>query len=105
MRYRFTRPGVYPYVCTYHAGMVGAVVVGGSVPHTSSKATTAAGPVVRVRSKPETQPAEQVVAASPVTPPSSPRSAAIAGAIAIGASLLSVGTLTRRRRARRVPAA
>ena len=44
VRYRFTRPGVYPYVCTYHAGMVGAVVVGGGVPHTSSKATTAAGP-------------------------------------------------------------
>ncbi len=25
----FTRPGVYPYFCYYHLGMVGAVVVGG----------------------------------------------------------------------------
>jgi plastocyanin len=25
--YSFDRPGVYPYVCTWHAGMVGAVVV------------------------------------------------------------------------------
>jgi plastocyanin len=27
--YRFSKPGVYPYVCTWHPGMVGAVVVGG----------------------------------------------------------------------------
>jgi plastocyanin len=26
--YRFSEPGVYPYVCTYHVGMVGVVVVG-----------------------------------------------------------------------------
>jgi plastocyanin len=25
---RFSSPGVYPYLCTYHPGMVGAVVVG-----------------------------------------------------------------------------
>lgn len=28
--HRFSKPGVYPYVCTWHPGMVGAVVVGGS---------------------------------------------------------------------------
>jgi plastocyanin len=26
--YRFSEPGVYPYVCSWHPGMVGAVVVG-----------------------------------------------------------------------------
>ncbi len=45
--YRFAEPGVYPYVCTYHVGMVGVVVVGdgggGAVP-----TTTADGPVTRV---------------------------------------------------------
>jgi hypothetical protein len=47
--YRFTRPGVYPYVCTYHPGMVGAVVVGGGGAHGEAAATdTAAGPVVAV---------------------------------------------------------
>lgn len=30
VRFRFSKPGVYPYVCTWHPGMVGAVVVGGS---------------------------------------------------------------------------
>ena len=29
--YRFSEPGVYPYLCTYHLGMVGAVVVGNGV--------------------------------------------------------------------------
>jgi plastocyanin len=47
VRYRFTRPGVYPYVCTFHPGMVGAVVVGGGAGHGEAVATvTAAGPVV-----------------------------------------------------------
>ncbi|MGH2540605.1 MAG: cupredoxin domain-containing protein [Actinomycetota bacterium] len=27
--YEFRRAGVYPFVCTYHVGMIGAVVVGG----------------------------------------------------------------------------
>lgn len=47
--YRFTRPGVYPYVCTFHPGMVGAVVVGGGAGHgEATAAVTAAGPVVAV---------------------------------------------------------
>jgi hypothetical protein len=47
VRYRFTRPGVYPYVCTFHPGMVGAIVVGGGAGHGEAVATvTAAGPVV-----------------------------------------------------------
>jgi plastocyanin len=46
--YRFTRAGVYPYVCTYHVGMVGTVVVGGGVPRTPHAPTTAKGPVIKV---------------------------------------------------------
>ena len=30
--YRFVSSGVYPYVCTYHPGMIGAVVVGNGKP-------------------------------------------------------------------------
>jgi hypothetical protein len=47
--YRFTRPGIYPYVCTYHPGMVGAVIVGhGSARGEAHVAATADGPVVAV---------------------------------------------------------
>jgi plastocyanin len=53
--YRFVRPGVYPYVCTYHPGMVGAIVVGdGSGLGSAGTTTTAAGPVTLV--DPATQP-------------------------------------------------
>lgn len=30
--YRFSEPGVYPYVCSWHPGMIGAVVVGEGAP-------------------------------------------------------------------------
>lgn len=55
--YRFTRPGVYPYVCTYHPGMIGAVVVGGGPRMATGGSTTAAGPVVQVLPQPRIQPA------------------------------------------------
>jgi len=45
--YRFSEPGVYPYVCTYHAGMVGAVVVGDGVGGAIGT-STADGPVTKV---------------------------------------------------------
>jgi plastocyanin len=62
-RYRFTRPGVYPYVCTYHPGMVGAVVVGRGAPRTVSTATTALGPVVHIGPAREAQLATRPAAA------------------------------------------
>ncbi len=43
--YRFTRPGVYSYVCTLHPGMVGTVVVGGGGHAGGLGTTSAAGPV------------------------------------------------------------
>jgi plastocyanin len=46
--YEFQRAGVYPFVCTYHVGMIGAVVVGGpGAPMTA--AGVGAGAVVPVR--------------------------------------------------------
>jgi plastocyanin len=46
--YRFTRTGTYPYVCTYHPGMVGAIVVGNGKGHGPQATVTAAGPVIAV---------------------------------------------------------
>ena len=45
--YRFSEPGVYPYVCTYHVGMVGVVVVGDGVGG-AIDTPTADGPVTKV---------------------------------------------------------
>lgn len=45
--YEFSEAGVYPYVCTWHPGMVGAVVVGDGVGG-AIDTTTAAGPVTLV---------------------------------------------------------
>lgn len=45
--FRFSEPGVYPYVCTYHVGMVGVVVVGDGAGG-AIDSPTADGPVTRV---------------------------------------------------------
>jgi plastocyanin len=50
--YRFVRTGVYPYVCTYHPGMVGAIVVGNGRSHGAMTTATAAGPVIAVTDPP-----------------------------------------------------
>jgi plastocyanin len=50
VRYRFVRSGVYPYVCSFHPGMVGAIVVGsGNGRGSAGTTTTENGPVIRVR--------------------------------------------------------
>src|SRR5437588_9772210 len=47
--YRFMRPGVYPYFCAIHPGMVGAIVVGnGNGRGDAKRTTTERGPVIRV---------------------------------------------------------
>jgi plastocyanin len=38
--FRFVSSGVYPYVCTYHPGMIGAVVVGNGKPTGAEYAVT-----------------------------------------------------------------
>ncbi|MGA9161033.1 MAG: plastocyanin/azurin family copper-binding protein [Actinomycetota bacterium] len=45
--YRFPEPGVYPYLCTYHVGMVGVVVVGDGIGG-ATDTTTTDGPVTKV---------------------------------------------------------
>ena len=63
--YRFERPGVYPYACMIHAGMVGAVVVGDGGKATTTESTgggvtpvispapiTQAAPAAKVRTSP-----------------------------------------------------
>jgi plastocyanin len=59
--YRFTESGVYPYVCLFHPGMVGAIVVGNGVGN-GFEATTAAGPVAQVTA-PELERAANVLPA------------------------------------------
>ncbi len=113
MVYRFTRPGVYPYVCTYHVGMVGAVVVGGGTPHTAATTTTAFGPVVRVRSAHETRRVtgsilQGVAPASVPTVVLKPDTSVLAVAvISVGVllTLLAVGAAAYRRRRQRTIAA
>ncbi len=41
-RFRFDEAGVYPYSCTLHVGMVGAVVVGGDEQHAGDAGTVVA---------------------------------------------------------------
>jgi plastocyanin len=50
--FRFVRTGVYPYVCTYHPGMVGAIVVGNGKTHGAMTTATAAGPVIALTDLP-----------------------------------------------------
>jgi plastocyanin len=50
--FRFVRTGVYPYVCTYHPGMVGAIVVGNGKAHGAITTATAAGPVIALTGPP-----------------------------------------------------
>jgi len=101
--YRFTRSGVYPYVCTYHPGMVGAVVVGGGPRMATGASTTASGPVVQVSPQPRIQPA--IAAAPAVAPAAVPISAGWIAPwqlIALGVfALLVLGAVETERRRRR----
>jgi plastocyanin len=107
--YRLERPGVYPYVCTYHPGMVGAIVVGsGDGPGAAGLTTTRGGPVTRVlgeRATPGT-PASEPATTGPSSEPASttaPTSGSpwpIIAAIALGALALSVAVGRTRRRSR-----
>jgi plastocyanin len=101
--YRFTRSGVYPYVCTYHPGMVGAVVVGGGPRMATGASTTASGPVVQVSPQPRIQPA--IAAAPAIAPAAVPISAGWIAPwqlIALGVfALLVLGAVETERRRRR----
>jgi len=107
--YQFTSAGVYPFVCTFHPGMVGVVVVGPGAPHTATGTTTSAGPVVRVPAQPRTvdaaalQPASQF-AEVPAGASDDPATGVMT--VVIGAAVLSLGFAwaARSRRRRTLPA-
>jgi plastocyanin len=92
--YRFVSSGVYPYVCTYHPGMIGAVVVGNGKPEGATyPVTTNAGPVTKAVAA-ETAVEPRVVPAA-VTPTSwAPAARALGLLIVIAAAIAS----SRRRR-------
>jgi plastocyanin len=102
--YRFTRPGVYPYVCTYHPGMVGAVIVGnGSAHGEATAAVTAAGPVVAVDSAMRRAPVSTTNAV-PTAPVSSSNRIARWQMLLLASLLVAAFALVaiERRRARRI---
>jgi hypothetical protein len=92
--YRFVSSGVYPYVCTYHPGMIGAVVVGNGKPDGATYVvTTNAGPVTQAEAA-EAAIEPQVVPAA-VTPTSwAPAAWGIGLLVVIGVAIAS----SRRRR-------
>ena len=92
--YRFVSSGVYPYVCTYHPGMIGAVVVGNGKPDGAAYAvTTNAGPVINADS------ADTAIEQRVVPAPVSPRSWAPV-VWGIGLMLVAVAAIASARRRR-----
>lgn len=92
--YRFVSSGVYPYVCTYHPGMIGAVVVGnGKADGGAYAVTTNAGPVTQAEAS-ETAIEPQVVPAA-VTPTSRAPAAWVIGLLVVVAAAIAA---SRRRR-------
>jgi plastocyanin len=91
--YRFASSGVYPYVCTYHPGMIGAVVVGNGRPDGAAYAvTTSAGPVTRAESS-DTAIEQRVVPATPV-----PSRSWVPAAWGIGLVVVAGAAIASRRR-------
>jgi plastocyanin len=95
--YRFEEPGVYPYVCTYHIGMMGVVVVGSGAGGAIDTAT-ADGPVVKV------DPGDlELRSASTLPPPTSDDNTVartIAWSTVVAVGVVAAVILRRRRRAR-----
>ena len=90
--YRFVDSGVYPYVCTYHPGMIGAVVAGNGRPDGAAYAvTTNAGPVIRAES-----PAPALT--QHVVPAPAPSRSWAPVALGIGLLLVTAAAISSRRR-------
>jgi plastocyanin len=101
VEYAFAEPGVYPYACSFHPGMTGAIVVGdGGAALAATVAAVASGeggePIVQGAATASTAPA--------VTDEASPIVVAVAGALVAVALGLAVVALAARGRARRDPA-
>jgi len=92
--YRFVTSGVYPYVCTYHPGMIGAVVVGNGKPYGGAyTVTTNAGPVIPAESSQDAM--ERRVVPVAVTPTSWATAAWVIGLLVVVAAAIMA---SRRRR-------
>ena len=92
--YRFVTSGVYPYVCTYHPGMIGAVVVGNGKPDGGAyTVTTNAGPVTPAESSQDAM--ERRVVPVAVTPTSWAPAAWVIGLLVVVAAAIMA---SRRRR-------
>lgn len=97
--YRFSQAGVYPYVCTFHIGMVGVVVVGDGIGGAIGN-TTKDGPVTKVVGS---SPAANVVADAPAAAPAESDRGAWPGVAlaAFGLLVVAAGTVVVARRRRR----
>lgn len=85
--YRFVNSGVYPYVCTYHPGMIGAVVVGNGKPDGGAyTVTTNAGPVIPAESSQDVMESQVVPVA--VTPTSGAPTAWVIGLLVVVAAAI-----------------
>jgi hypothetical protein len=100
--YRFVRSGVYPYVCTFHPGMVGVVVVGDADgPGAAGMTATAHGPVVRVR--PQSLDVADIQSASAQVPSTPTNTWRIAVVVAFGVCVAGLIALVAARRRRTDP--
>ena len=93
---RFNKPGVYPYWCHFHLGMVGAVVVGDGRPAASATEGSGDGPVATLAfTGDETADGSQPAAAT--DDPINARAVAPAGidwtALAVAAGLIALTAL------------
>jgi plastocyanin len=95
--YRFSEAGVYPYVCTFHIGMVGEVVVGDGIGGAISE-TTKEGPVTKVAGS---SPVANVIAAPPVAAPADGGSWQVVALVAFALLVIAAGTIVVARRRRR----
>jgi len=87
---RFDKPGIYPYFCHTHIGMIGVVVVGDGRGEAAAPVAVADPPAARHAAEP--------AAAGPGTPWS------LAGAVLLGLAVAGGALLATRRRRARQPA-
>jgi len=91
---RFDKPGIYPYFCHMHIGMIGVVVVGDGRGEAAAPVAVADPPAARHAAGAAAEPA----AAGPGTPWS------LAGAVLLGLAVAGGALLATRRRRARQPA-
>lgn len=88
--YRFSQPGVYPYFCYIHPGMVGAIVVGGGDGagggESVERVTNAAARSTAAPTKPTTKAATTTEPTTEPTPAATPEPTATAAPAAVPAA-------------------